>query len=706
MDVILQTQNTECGLACIAMISGHHGNHVSLYDLRRDHGISARGITLARMISIAESIQLSARAVRLELEDLSSLQVPCVLHWDLNHFVVLEKVSGSKATIVDPAKGREIVGLSELSQRFTGVALELGPSASFARNPPIEPVRLSQLTGPIRGIWRAIGTLLLLSLSLQVFVMVGPFYMQWIIDHVLVSNDTDLLATLGVAFLAVLFLQVSIGVVRGISLIYLSNKLGFQWSRNVFSHLVRLPVNYFEKRHLGDVVSRLGSVNAIQRTLTASFVEGIIDGIMSLFTLAIILIYSWKLAAITIAAVLIYLGMRWVMYWPLRNGTEQQLVAAAKQQSHLLESIRGISAIKLMGASTTRDAGYQALMNDVVNKDVSLAKMRLAFGSSNQFIFGAEKIGVIWIGAGLVLENEFSLGMLVAYLSYKDQFAQRVSALIDKLLELRMLRLHGERLADITTTSPELTAPRKSHLKLPDQLSVEVSGLMFRHSIDDPFLIKNGAFRIEAGESVAFVGPSGCGKTSLLKIVLGLLEPEQGIIRVGDIRIQDIGLGPFREIVGSVMQDDRLFSGSISDNIAFGSDDVDLDRIAEAASIAAIHQDIVAMPMGYQTLIGDMGISVSGGQKQRILLARALYRNPRILILDEATSNLDIRKERAVIDSVRDLGITTLFVSHRKETINSADRIFSLRKGHVSEQAKGQVSSNKDNDAFPSAQIA
>ncbi|OAX89173.1 ABC transporter [Xanthomonas nasturtii] len=680
--IIRQVEAAECALASLAIIISIHGGRTQLSELRRRFPLSLKGARLNHLIAMAQQLGFATRPLRLGMENLSQLQLPCILHWDLNHFVVLAKVGKAKVTILDPAIGERILSLDEVSRSFTGVALELTPTAEFKPQKTAPPFSVRQLTGQIRGLWGALSQILLLSAALQIFVILAPFYMQWVVDQVLVSADRDLLVVVGFGFGLALLLQIGIGLLRGWAVVYLSSRLGLQWMGNVFAHLIKLPLDFFEKRHLGDITSRMSSVQTIQRTLTTSFVESIIDGLMAVVTLGFMLIYSWKLALVTLVVVTLYLTIRAVAYRPVRDRTEQQLVAAAKQQTHLLESLRGMQSLKIAGEESQRRSAYENLLNDTVNQDVRLARMGLGFSTASQVVFGLERIAVIWIGATLALDNVFSVGMLVAYLAYKDQFAMRVSGLIDKWIEFRMLRLHGERLADIVLTQPENDHALPETLP-PAELRIELQGLSFRYAEGEPWILKECSFSIQAGESVAIVGPSGCGKTTLLKLLLGLLQPTEGVIRIGGHDLHKIGPRNVRAIVGAVMQDDQLLAGSIADNISFFDQDFDLERIESAARLAAVNEDIAAMPMGYHGLIGDMGSSLSGGQKQRIILARALYRQPKLLFLDEATSHLDVMRERLVNEAVKRLKVTKVIVAHRPETIASADRVIVLEQGRV-----------------------
>lgn len=686
MEAIHQSESSECGLASLAMVARHYGQRIALRDLRQRFSLSLKGANLSRLMTIAGQLGFQCRPLRLDLEELNQLKTPCILHWDLNHFVVLAKVGKKKVAILDPAFGKRELSHAEVSTHFTGVALELTPSAEFKPQKAAPSISFRQLTGRVIGLWRSLALILALSVALQVFVILAPFFMQWVVDQVLISADRSLLTVLGLGFALVLLLQVSIGLLRGWSVVYLSSRLGLQWMGNVFSHLLKLPLDFFEKRHLGDITSRMGSVQTIQRTLTTSFVEALIDGLMAVVTLGMMLLYSWKLALVTLLAVALYLGLRALAFRPVREGTEQQLVAGAKQQSHLLESIRGVQSVKIAGRETSRRSTYLNLMNDTVNRDVWLAKLGLGFNTASQLIFGAERIAVIWIGAMLALQNVFSVGMLIAYLAYKDQFAGRIGSLIDKWVEFRMLRLHGERLADIALAEPEVLDAHRFEQTSSTSTRLQVDGLNFRYAEGEPWVLQDCSFTVEEGESVAIVGPSGCGKTTLVKLLLGLLMPTHGIVAVGGQDIAKLGPHNYRQMVGAVMQDDQLFAGSVAENIAFGEEGFDSERIEAAARLAAVHDEIVAMPMGYHSLIGDMGTTLSGGQKQRVILARALYRMPRILFLDEATSHLDVERERLVNEAVRELKLTKVIIAHRPETIASADRVLVMRGGRIVEE--------------------
>jgi ATP-binding cassette subfamily B protein RaxB len=686
LPLLLQTEAAECGIASLGMVACYHGHRVDLAALRRRFTVSLKGATLAYLMQSAGRLHLAPRPLRLELAELPLLRTPCILHWDLNHFVVLKQADGRGAVIHDPAFGVRKLGLAELSAHFTGIALELTPTTEFEPEDERRRIKLRDLMGPVTGLKRSMAQVFGLALALQAMTLVSPFYLQWCVDGAVVAADRDLLTVLGLGFLMLAVMQVAITAVRSWVVLYLGTTLNLQWLANVFSHLLRLPVSFFEKRHLGDIVSRFGAVGNIQRTLTSSFVEALIDGVMALATLAMMLVYSVPLTAVALGAVAIYGLLRWWFYEPLRRATEEQIVHTAKQQSHFLETVRGVQSIKLFGRQEERRSRWLNLVVDATNQDVAVQKLALAFRCANGLVFGIERVAIVWIGCLAVLDSAFSVGMLFAFVSYKEQFSSRVAGLIDKMIDLRMLGLQAERLADIVLTPPERDAPAVTVDAI--EPSIELRNVSFRYSDTEPFVLLDCSLTVHAGECVAVVGPSGGGKTTLVKVLLGLLAPTDGKVLAGGVDIQKMGVERYRRLVGTVMQDDQLFAGSIGDNIGFFDPGARPEAIERVARLAAVHDDIAAMPMGYNTLIGDMGTALSGGQRQRILLARALYKEPRILFLDEATSALDVAKERAVNEAVRSLNLTRIIIAHRPETIASAERVIVLQAGRVAQDLR------------------
>jgi ATP-binding cassette, subfamily B, bacterial CvaB/MchF/RaxB len=677
LPTILQTESAECGLACLAMVLGYHGHSIDLPSLRNKLAVSLKGMNLAQLIEAATVFQLSGRPLRLELNELKELQTPCVLHWDMNHFVVLKSVRGNMLTIHDPAQGVRKLSIKDASRHFTGVALELATMPDFEAKKEKQTIKLGELFGRVMGLAQQLGMIFVISIAIELCSLLTPLYVQFTVDHALLSGDKDLITLLAMAFLLLGLIQIGVQTLRSWIVLTMSTNISIQWSVNVFAHLIRLPQAYFEKRHLGDIVSRFGSIASIQHTLTTSFIEAVLDGIMACITLAMMLTYSPQLTVLSIAVLVLYGLLRVTAYGPLRRATEEQIVLGAKQQSVFLESARGIQAIKLFGREGQRQVMWHNRLIETTNRVLKTEQFMIGYKLAFGLLMAIETVASMWIGSQLVLANVFSVGMLFAFLAYKSVFAARVGSLVNKAFELKMLGLQAERLADIVLTKRETTEQIKPIDKLADN-AVEIKNLSFRYSDVDPYVIKNLTVRIEGGQSTAIVGPSGCGKTTLAKLVLGLLKPETGEVCVQGLPIEKLGLGNYRQRVNAVMQDDQLFAGSLAENISFFDEKIDQDKVERVAKLAFVHEEILKMAMGYNTLVGDMGTALSGGQKQRVLLARALYRDPDILVLDEATSHLDIELEKAVNNAIKTLPCTRIVIAHRPETIASCDQVIDL----------------------------
>lgn len=688
LPVILQTEMAECGLACLAMVASFHGHKLDLNALRRDYPVSLKGATLKSLIDTADQLKFSCRALRLDLEDVIRLQIPCILHWNLNHFVVLKKVYKDKVVIHDPARGELTLTLSEVSRHFTGVALELTPTQAFEKKDAEPKMKLSDLWQKMTGFKRSLFQILFLSLLLQVFALVAPFYMQLVVDHVVVGNDTDLLIVLGLGFLLLAFIRVGSEILRSFIIMYLGSQLNIQMAANLYRHLLHLPLSFFEKRHMGDIVSRFGSMDNVKQLLTTGLIETLVDGIMTLGTLVMMFVYSPLLALIVMAVVAIYASLRFLMYQPFRRLTEESIVANAKENSNFMETVRAAQSIKIFGKESQRQTVWHNHYADAMNADIRINKLRITYNGINEFLFGIENIVVIYFAATLVLSNSFTVGMLFAFMSYKLQFTQKATALIEKIIEYRMLGLHLSRIADIAmTTQEDLQKSSSINVNRNVRGELQLNNLGFKYALSEPWVYQNINFTFKAGESVAVVGPSGCGKTTLMKNMLGLLEPSEGSVFIDGVDVYKFGLAQYRSLVGAVMQDDQLLSGSMLDNITFFDGEMDESQAIASAQLACIHQDIINMPMAYNTLIGDMGTTLSGGQRQRLLLARALYRQPKILFMDEATSNLDTELEAIVSEAIKKLNITRIIIAHRPETIRSADRVLTLQAGALVEVA-------------------
>jgi ATP-binding cassette subfamily B protein RaxB len=675
--LILQSEAPECGIACVAMVASFHGFRTDLSAMRLRLAPSMKGVTLKHIAAIADTMKLAARGVQAPLNALGQLRLPAILHWDMNHFVVLTKVSGNRITVHDPAQGKRVLSLDQASRHYTGVAMELTPAAGFVQRDEREKVRAWQLLQAASGMKGAIAQVLLLSLVLEVFAIASPFFVQLVIDRVVVGRDRDLLTVLGLGFALLVLMQVAVTTVRAWLGVYLSTHLNLRMLDALFAQLLRLPLAWFEKRHIGDIVSRFRSVDAIQRTLTLTFVETMVDGVMVVLTLAVMLWYSPLLTAVVVGAAAAYGAVRWAFYGPQRRALDEQIVHEAKAGTHFIETLRGMMAIKLNMRETERRAAYQNLVVEQTNAGVRSQAIAIAHRAANGLIFGLENVAVIWLAALLVMDGRFSVGMLFGFLAFKLLFLTRVNNLVDKAIEFRMLDLHAERIADIALAAPEAASGSPSPEPPKAPLAIEGKGLGFSYGIEG-FVFRGVDFSVKPGETVAIVGPSGSGKTTLVKVLVGLLDRTEGTLTANGRDVRDWDRGAYRSRIGVVMQDDQLFVGTVEDNISFFDPQHDPQRVRACARLARIDAEIEAMPMQYNTMVGSLGMALSGGQKQRILLARALYRRPHILFLDEAFDQLDLAREREITEQLKTLGIGLVIVSHRPETVRAVDRLVTL----------------------------
>lgn len=700
--VIQQTAMAECGLACLAMVSSFHGHKTDLNSLRRRFPVTLKGVTLKALMETADRLDFATRPLKLDLEELKELRLPAILHWNLNHFVVLVSVGRKTVTIHDPAQGRRVLSLEEVSKHFTGIGLELTPTPGFKPVDERRSMRLTDFWTRITGLRSTLTQVLALSVALQIFSLGGPYFTQLVVDEAIVSRDVNLITVLALGFGLLMLIEVATSLLRSWVVLIFSSLLNIQMASNLFRHLIRLPMSYFENRHIGDTVSRFQSLHKIRAMLTTGFIEAFVDGGMSIMLVVLMFFYSPQLAFVVLGFTLAYLLLRLVLFQPFRDLTEENIINAAKEQSNFMETVRGIQSVKLFGKELDRQSIWQSRYADLVNTDIRLGKFNITFHTANNLLFGLENIVVISIAANTVLDvsQGFTVGMLYAFVAYKRQFTGKAQSLINMVIEFKMLKLHLERIADIAKTPIEADLENydvDDGGKLTGALSL--NKLSYSYTPQDAPIFHDLELSVKAGESIALIGPSGVGKTTLLKVMLGLLEPQSGDVTMeiktdqenapAGLRqqeIRELGLSRYRSQIAAVMQEDQLMSGTIADNICFFDTQPDHTWIEACAHLACLLPDIQAMPMGFNSLVGDMGTSLSGGQKQRLMLARALYRRPRILFLDEASSHLDVRTEAQVNAHLNQLGITRIVIAHRQATIDMVEKVYLLQGGKLLEQ--------------------
>lgn len=677
LPMIFQDELAECGHACVAMISNFWGHELDLFSLRKIHAPSARGITLKTIHHLFEKLSFRTRALKVSLSELNLVKCPAILHWNMNHFVVLKKVNKHSIIIHDPAYGIRKCSMDEVSEAFTGIVLEVERSTDFQTIKTQGTLKLTDFSKTATGVNKVLVLLVFLSLSIEVLSLINPLFMQFVTDDVLSSSSVGNLYVIASAFAILGLFHVFVEYIRGSMVIYLTNNLTEKFSSNVVKHILKLPLDFFEKRSKGDLQSKFQSIDQIQKKISTDFINTVLDGFMIFINVFVMFIYSARLTMMVLASLAIYIGIRCSSYYFLEKNTEKSIQQHAKSAAYFLETLEGIMSIKSFSKENTRFSIWKNSYVNSLNADVHISRLNLIYTIASQLLITLELIIVVCFGANLVLSNQFSLGMLIAFLSYRLLLINKASSFIQNIFDYKLISIQLNRLSDILFQKPEIISSGQGVLESM-QGKLVLSNVYFKYNPMDNYILNDVNLEIKAGEKVAIIGPSGCGKSTLLKVMMGLLETTQGNIYIDDRLINEFGLKNYREVTASVMQEDILLSGSILDNIVFFDEELDLAYVYEVSKLAYIHDFISQLPMGYESRVGDMGSMLSGGQKQRILLARALYKRPKILFLDEATSHLDDENERNINQSLKALNITQIVVAHRKETIQMADRVISL----------------------------
>ena len=682
--VILQGEVSECGLACLAMVAAAWGLKADMAAFRSRLSVTPRGISLRTLMQLASSIGLAGRPVRIGLQRLGELKLPALLHWNMDHFVVLERVRGDVAWIVDPARGRMRVSLDSISPNFTGIAIEFTPTDSFRSGV----LRLSRSFRRAwlddRGLRSAAFRALWLTLVLQVAIIALPFAYRGVIDRAGGKGLFDPRLTWIAAGIAVMILvQAGTTWTRGLVVNRLGNIFVHRVSTHVVARLFSLPVAFFQRQMLGDVLSRVRSIDAIRRFLTDQAAPLVIDLVVGSATAALMIGFSPHLALIVIGGLGTEIAIRLASMRHQRELSEHLLEAEGKELSRLLESMRAIQTIKLAAREAQRFAVWENALVGVLNAGRRLSCQRTTVTTIASAISALEWAAVLAVGVLGVGFKPVTTGVLFGFLAYRGVFRERLSTVVENLWSWQTVSVHLRRLDDLMLAEAEPQGERLLPLEGAGHLKLE--NVSFRYAPTEPPVLDNVSLEIPPGACVGIVGPSGSGKSTLIKLILGLEKPQQGAILLDGVPLEGAHRQVWREHFGTVMQDDTLLAGSISENIAFFDSLIDMDRVRAAANAAAVHEEIDAMPMEYGTLVGDMGVQVSGGQRQRILIARALYREPRIILFDEGTANLDADSERKIAGVLTNLAPTRIIVAHRSHLLEAADIVYEIRDGQVSQ---------------------
>jgi ABC-type bacteriocin/lantibiotic exporter with double-glycine peptidase domain len=677
----------DCGAACLAMIAGYHGRAMTLEEITGlAGGIGRDGLSARQLSDIARRCGLRVRGLSIEDEHLEKLELPVVAHWRFNHFVIIEKVEGDRATIVDPGAGRMDITRQELLNNFTGVVLTFEPGYEFARRGrERRPWRdyLQYLLAAEKSRW-LFGQVLIASLLFQVLGLVFPIATAVIVDDVIPLNLENILPIIGAGVLVLVFGQAVTFYLRAVLLIYLRGRVDSHLMLGFFEHVLALPYRFFEMRTSGDLIQRLNSNTTLREALTGQTLSTVLDGGFVLCYLTIIWAQDAVFGAVITAVGAAQMLLLVVTRGKVKEQTQRYLASQAVSQSYLVESLGGMETIKAMGSEQRVFEHWSNLFYKQLN--VSLERDHLA-AVVHSIISGVTHMAplvLVWIGAHRVLGGELSLGTMLGLMALSAAFLAPLSSLVASGQVLQMLGAHLARIADVIETAPEQDADRVAS---PGILSgkIELRGVSFRYNAEGPTVLEDINLSIAPGTKIALVGPTGSGKSTLARLLLGLYEPVEGEILYDGVPLRGLDYRRVRAQLGVVMQETFLFSGSIRDNITLSDPGLPMNAVVEAAQMSQIGEEIEAMPMGYETLVAENGSGLSGGQRQRIAIARALVRKPSVLLFDEATSHLDTMTERRIDDALRCVAATRIVVAHRLSTVRDADLIAVLQAGRIVE---------------------
>jgi ABC-type bacteriocin/lantibiotic exporter with double-glycine peptidase domain len=679
---IPQMEMTECGAASLGMVLGYHGHHAPLSELRQACGVSRGGADLLAVARAARGYGLVAEGVRAEVEQLSQLETPAILHWDFEHFVVLERVTRRKALLVDPAIGRRAVSLEDMGRHFTGVALQLRPSPELVPRRRVRP-SLSKYRQIFRESLPSLGQILLASFGLQLVGLVFPMGTQILLDSIVVPHQPAWLWALGAALAAAVLTKCLLSLVRSFVVQGLRNVLDLTLMQRFLDHLLHLPLGFFLQREAGDLVQRVHSNATIQNLLSSQSISALLDGFLLLGYAALMLAFDWQLGLLVLGLGAVRVALLVVVRGRNQLAMASELTASGREFGALLEALNGLETTKASGAESRMIQRWSHRMTARVNASLERRRLGMATTHVTLALQGIGTALVFLVGGEHVIAQRMTIGTFASFLALQGLFMGPLGSLLETVGQLQYLGNHLERLDDVLTTPVEPSGSAD-----PGRLrgAVELRGVSFGYSPSEPPILRDVDVRIRAGEKVAIVGPSGAGKSTLARLLLGMHLPSSGTISFDGRDLRELDLKAVRRQMGVVLQDTFLFDDTVRANLGLKDEEIPLERLRAAAELACVDDVVQALPDGYSTRIGDNGSILSGGQRQRLNLARALAVEPALLLLDEATSALDLETERRVHANLARIGCTRILIAHRLATVQDADRILVLSDGHIVQQ--------------------
>ncbi|MTJ47566.1 peptidase domain-containing ABC transporter [Dolichospermum sp. UHCC 0259] len=679
-----QQSASDCGAACLVMVSRYWGKRFSVNRLRDIANVDRNGASLRGLLTAAESLGFATRPVKASLNQLAKQKLPAIAHWEGKHYIVVYEITSKHVIVADPAIGQRTLSHLEFKADWTGYTLLLQPTAMLKDTKETSTPfwQFFELMKPHSLILLEV---FIASIFIQIFGLITPLFTQLILDRVVVQRSELTLTAVGIGLLLFSFFRVAMMGLRQYLLDHMANRVDLALIVGFIRHTFRLPLSFFESRYVGDIISRVQENRKIQRFLSGEASSILLDLFTVFIYVGLMLWYSWKMALLSLVIVPPFAFLALIATPFLQRISREIFNAVAKESSYLIEALTGLRTVKATAVEQTVRWHWEELLNKEVKTNFSgqIISNRLQIFSN--LIESLATTGLLWYGAYLVIQNELTIGQLVAFNMLLGNIITPFQRLIVLWNQLQEVVIAVERINDILDTEPEEDLQNQPRQNLPQlKGNIRFDNVTFRyHPESDINIIENLNFQIKPGQMVALVGRSGSGKTTISKLVLGLYPPTDGKVLIDGQDITSISLRSLRQNVGVVDQDTFLFGGTIRENISLGHPGVPLIEVIEAAQLAGADEFIKKLPMGYETQIGEGGGLLSGGQRQRIAIARALLGNPRLLILDEATSHLDTESERIIQQNLNTIlqGKTTLVIAHRLSTVRNADMILVLDRG-------------------------
>lgn len=684
--VRMQMGLTECGAACLAMILSYYGRATTVAEVQEHCRTGRDGLSASAIKSMAGSYGLRVRAITVSEQDFGLVPLPAIVHWNFNHFLVVERWLANSVDVVDPAYGRTRVSKDAFQQSFTGVAILLEPGVNFSRRRARKNVKLRTYARKyVQQSPVAVLQIFVASLLLQLFGLAIPALTKIVVDQVIPHHLQDTLILLGIGIAVLLLSQLVTTLLRGSVLLYLQTRIDRRMMLDFFEHLLTLPQRFFQQRSSGDILARMNSNLVIRDTISNQLISTVLDGSFVIVYCVILLSQSWGFSLLVLGIGALQFILLLATNHLMRVYSHQELTAQGKAEGYMAETLVGMLTLKSMGAEQQALERWSNLFYAQMNASIRRNTLSMVINAILLTLRAFAPLALLWFGTWQVLHGTLQVGTMLALNALGTAFLMPLTTLVTSGQSLQLIHSHLERIADVMETAPEQDG---SAVQLPPRLrgNVHLESVNFQYDADMPPVLQDINVNILAGQRVAIVGRTGSGKSTLGSLLLGLYLPTEGEILYDGVPLRTLNYQAVRSQFGVVIQNSNIFSGSIRDNITLNKPGIDNDAVIRAARMAAIHEDILCMPMGYETYVAEAGNALSGGQRQRIALARALLNSPVLLLLDEATSALDVLTEQTIEQNLHTLACTQIIIAHRLSTIRNADLILVLEQGRLVEQ--------------------